>query len=90
MSRPRIKLPLPSRCAHCRLAVKAVRHNVNHTAIVVWVHDAPLLAVLRRGAAHEPCPDPAYQPQRARLVPVMSDDREPFAFRHRVRATVLA
>jgi hypothetical protein len=57
----------------------------------VWVHDAPIVAILRKGGAHQPAPDPAYQPQRARSVDRMTSDfRATAAFRHHVRATMVA
>jgi hypothetical protein len=34
----------------------------------MWLHDASVLAVVRKGGPHEAKPDLSYAPQRARVV----------------------
>lgn len=93
MSRPRIRLPLPSACSGCGTTIHAIRnsrHDQTAAENVVWVHDATLASTTRKGGSHSATPDPNYKPQRARTVGFRFHPEDPLSGGFTVEASLLA
>ena len=73
----RSRLPLPSRCPDCGIAVHARFVRQGRADEIEWVHEATLADNLRKGGAHEARPDSTYQPQRFRVIVGVAVPREP-------------
>lgn len=94
MSRPRVRMPLPSACRGCGTTIHAIRNSSKEKLApgdrIIWVHDAPLTATTRRGGPHAAVPDPSYKPQRARVIEFPFNPSDPMAGGFSVEASLLA
>lgn len=94
LSRPRVRMPLPSSCRSCGTTIHAIRNSSKERLApqdrIIWVHDAPLTATTRKAGAHPAVPDPNYKPQRARMVDFRFHPGDPLSSGFSVQASLLA
>jgi hypothetical protein len=94
LSRPRIRLPLPSACSGCGTAIHAIRNSskekLDPADRIIWVHDAPIAATTRKGGSHAAAPDPKYKPQRARIINFPFHPGDPTSGGFSIEASLLA